>query len=76
MGRTVCQQRLEEMREGTHTVREPEDLVALLPAPDRRAQSLCLRVVIALRWRRPDVRYGPHELDAEDPARALPHCAP
>jgi hypothetical protein len=29
-----------EMREGTHTVHEPEDLVALLPAPDRRAQNL------------------------------------
>jgi hypothetical protein len=74
--RTVCQQRREEMREDTHTVREPEDLVALLPAPDHRAQNLRFRAVFALRRRRPDVRDRPRKLDAEDLARALRHCAP
>jgi hypothetical protein len=63
------------MREDTHAVREPEDLVALLPAPARREQNLRLRAVVALGRRRPDVRDGPHELDAEEPARALRHCA-
>jgi hypothetical protein len=62
--------------EGTHALGEPEDLVALLPAPDRRPQNLRLRAVIALRRRRPDVRDGPRELDAEDLAHALQHCAP
>jgi hypothetical protein len=72
-GRTVCQQRREGMREGTHTVREPEDLVAFLPARARRAQNVRLRAIVALRRRRPDVLDGPRELDAEDLARALRH---
>jgi hypothetical protein len=63
------------MREGTHAARQPEDLVALLPVPDRRAQNLRLRAVVALRRRRPDVRDDPRELDAEDLARALRYWA-
>jgi hypothetical protein len=49
---------------------------SLLSAPDQRALSLCFHAVVALRRRRPDVRDGLRELDAEDLARALGHCAP
>jgi hypothetical protein len=61
------------MREGMHTVREPEDLVAFLPARARPSQNVHFRAVVALRWRRPDVRDGPRELNAGDLARALRH---
>jgi hypothetical protein len=71
-GRTVCQQRREGMREGTYTVREPENVV-FLPARARPSQNLRLHAVVALRRRRPDVRNGPRELDAEDLARVLRH---
>jgi hypothetical protein len=64
------------MREDTHTVCEPEDIVALPPVPDRREENLRLRAIVTLRRRRPDVRDGPREFDAEDLARALRLCAP